>query len=51
MLRMVDLDQPHIWYEECTVCHGIWLDAGELRDLSRKDLLDKVRDMLSGERT
>jgi len=51
MLRMVDLDQPHIWYEECTVCHGVWLDAGELRDLSRKDLFDQVRDMLSGERT
>ena len=33
MIRMVDVDQHHIDYEACTVCYGIFLDAGEFRDL------------------
>lgn len=33
MLRMVDAQQPHIWYEACPVCHGTYFDAGEFADL------------------
>jgi uncharacterized protein len=33
MIRMVDVDQHHIDYEACTVCYGIFLDAGEFKDL------------------
>ena len=33
MIRMVDLDQHHIWYESCPVCYGKWFDAGEFADL------------------
>src|SRR5688500_16912293 len=32
MIRMVDHQQPHIHYESCTVCHGVFFDAGEFRD-------------------
>ena len=32
MIRMVDHRQPHIHYESCTVCHGVFFDAGEFRD-------------------
>src|SRR5687768_1888151 len=32
MIRMVDREQAHIWYENCPVCHGSFFDAGEFRD-------------------
>jgi len=32
MIRMVDHRQPHIHFESCTVCHGVFFDAGEFRD-------------------
>lgn len=44
MTKMVDLNQPHIWYEKC-VNHGIFLDAGELKDISNKDLLSYIKDI------
>jgi Zn-finger nucleic acid-binding protein len=34
MVRVVDPNQTHIHYETCSSCHGSYLDAGELRDLS-----------------
>ena len=33
MLRMVDSAPPDIWVESCPVCHGTFLDAGELTEL------------------
>src|SRR5690242_10974545 len=33
MIRMVDVDQQHIDFEACTSCFGIFLDAGEFKDL------------------
>ena len=32
LIRMVDHRQPHIHFESCTVCHGVFFDAGEFRD-------------------
>ena len=32
LIRMVDHQQPHIHFESCTVCHGVFFDAGEFRD-------------------
>ena len=32
LIRMVDHQQPHVWFESCTVCHGVFFDAGEFRD-------------------
>ncbi|MCB1599065.1 MAG: zf-TFIIB domain-containing protein [Lysobacterales bacterium] len=40
MLRMVDPQQPHIWFESCPVCYGRYFDAGEFRDLSEHSLGD-----------
>jgi Zn-finger nucleic acid-binding protein len=40
MLRMVDPQQPHIWFESCPVCYGRYFDAGEFRDLSEHSLSD-----------
>jgi len=44
-------DQPHIWYEACPTCNGLFFDAGELTDLKFNTLLDRVRDLLKGPRT
>jgi Zn-finger nucleic acid-binding protein len=40
LTRMVDNDQPHIWYEKCPSCMGSFFDAGEFRDLSESSLSD-----------
>lgn len=44
MIRMIHIEQNHIWYETCGTCGGSWLDAGEFRDLSHHTLLDVIRD-------
>ena len=42
-IRMVDREQPHVWYESCPVCHGKFFDAGEFRDVSEHTLGDWIR--------
>jgi len=46
MLRMVDAQQPHIWYETCEECGGSFFDAGEFRDLKQHNLLGLIKDVL-----
>jgi Zn-finger nucleic acid-binding protein len=43
MIHMVDASQPHVGFESCTVCGGVFLDAGELTDLSEVSLRERVR--------
>ena len=53
MINMVDLDQPHIWYEQCNKCAGIFLDAGEFKDLKENTIADffkKINTILKGGR-
>jgi Zn-finger nucleic acid-binding protein len=50
MIRMVDLNQHHIWFEHCTVCGGSFFDAGEFRDLKHHTIVDFFRDFLIGAR-
>jgi Zn-finger nucleic acid-binding protein len=50
MIRMVDLEQHHIWYESCTVCYGKWFDAGEFKDLQQESIVDFFRDLFTRER-
>jgi len=50
MVRVVDPRQTHIWYETCGSCHGSYLDAGELRDLSSQSILDFFKDLATPER-
>lgn len=47
MIRMVDRLQPHIWYEACTSCYGVFFDAGEFRDYKERTVLDFFRDILA----
>src|SRR5262245_58277329 len=50
MIRMVDLEQPHIWFEHCTVCGGSFYDDGEIEDMKNHTLLDFFRDLTVKER-
>ncbi|WP_437602040.1 zf-TFIIB domain-containing protein [Sorangium sp. So ce590] len=47
MVRMVDPQQPHIWYESCSVCGGVYFDAGEFRDYKEHTLSDFFRDLFA----
>lgn len=51
MIRMVDSKQPHIWYESCGVCHGLFFDAGEFTDFKDYSFLDILKKMRAKERT
>jgi Zn-finger nucleic acid-binding protein len=49
-IRMVDREQPHIWFESCPVCYGRFFDAGEFRDVAEKGLSDLFRRWKAKER-
>jgi PAT family beta-lactamase induction signal transducer AmpG len=50
MVKVVDPKQSHIWYETCSSCHGSYLDAGELRDLSTTAISDFFKSLAAPER-
>ena len=50
MVRMVDREQTHVWFESCSVCHGSFFDAGEFRDLKGRGVSDFFRRMRKGPR-
>lgn len=43
MISMVVIGQPHISYESCGVCHGVFFDAGEFRDFREETFGEKLR--------
>lgn len=47
MTPMTDLNQPHIWYEACPHCYGVFFDAGEFKDYSEKTLVESIRAMFA----
>ena len=47
MIAMVDRKQPHIWYEACTVCFGVFFDAGEFKDYKEETILDFFKDLFT----
>jgi hypothetical protein len=47
MKHAVDVDQNHIGFETCGQCKGIYLDAGEFRDLKSYTIIDYVRGLVS----
>lgn len=47
-MRVVrDAKQQHIEYELCTACGGMFLDAGELADLSEFTLGERIQSVLN----
>ncbi len=51
MVRMVDSKQPHIWYESCSVCNGVFFDAGEFKDFKKYTLSDFMKSFKMKKRT
>ena len=47
LVRMVDAGQPHIWYESCAVCGGVFFDAGEYRDWKEYTVLDWLKSIFA----
>ena len=43
MIQMAFPEQPQIHYEMCSVCHGLFLDAGEFKDLKEVTLLERIK--------
>ena len=50
MIPMVEVDQPHIWYEGCSVCGGVYFDAGEFEDFKKETVLDFFKGLATPER-
>jgi len=50
MIRMVDNKQPHIWYESCTICNGVFFDAGEFKDYKEHTFADFIKSFQKKER-
>ena len=50
LVRMVDPQQPHIWFESCSHCFGRFYDAGEFRDYAEHTLMEFIRDLDAPER-
>jgi PAT family beta-lactamase induction signal transducer AmpG len=50
MVKVVDPQQTHIWYETCGSCHGSYLDAGEFKDLTERTISDFFKDLTAPER-
>ena len=51
MIAMVDRNQPHIHFESCTTCYGLFFDAGEFSDYKKETVIDFFRDLLAKRRT
>jgi Zn-finger nucleic acid-binding protein len=46
LIAVSDPAQPHVHYEQCSVCGGVFLDSGELKDLSEFTLKERLRALL-----
>lgn len=45
-IRMVVAAQPHISYEACTICYGVYMDAGEFTDFREETFAETLRAVL-----
>lgn len=45
MIAMTDHRQPHLKFESCTVCYGVFFDAGEFRDYKELTVAESVRSL------
>ncbi len=50
LIRMVDPQQPHIWFESCKNCYGRFYDAGEYQDFAEIEFADLIKDWNAPER-
>jgi len=50
MIEMVDKDQPHISYEACTTCYGLFFDAGEFKDYKHHTVFEFFKKLFVGKK-
>ncbi len=43
-------EQSHVIIDECPTCHGMLLDAGELRDIDQFTLVERLKSLLRAKR-
>ncbi|WP_296249676.1 zf-TFIIB domain-containing protein [uncultured Stenotrophomonas sp.] len=43
LFAMVVAGQPHISYESCGFCHGVFFDAGEFKDFKEETFAERFR--------
>jgi len=43
MVKQVFPKQTHIHYEQCSICGGVYLDAGEFRDFTDLTLTERIK--------
>jgi len=43
MIRLKDAQQPHIQYESCSICYGVFFDAGEFKDFTEDSVLESLK--------
>ena len=48
LIKLNSLLRPGTILDSCTVCHGTWLDAGELTKIAGQDLLGRIRQFFLG---
>ena len=46
MIRMSPPQKKQVHYESCTICGGMFFDAGELREMTRVSLGQRLRSLL-----
>lgn len=45
MIHLKHHRQTHVGYEQCYLCGGVFLDAGELDDLSSFTVVERIKQM------
>ena len=48
LIKLNSLHRPGTIVDSCTVCHGTWLDAGELSRLHGRGLVGWIRSLFGG---
>lgn len=51
LFGMVVAGQPHIAYQSCGVCHGVFFDAGEFADFKEETFGERLRAVFGRART
>jgi Zn-finger nucleic acid-binding protein len=47
LIRMVAPQQAHVHYDNCSVCHGSFFDAGEFTDYKNLTLAERVQSFIN----
>jgi len=49
LIKLNSRIRPGTVLDSCTICHGTWVDAGELARLTRTDFLGRLRSLFTEE--